>query len=217
MRRGLFQDYANQVCQMAVGWRISIADLPLLVEKQRGEVRMDLLSGDGSLNGEPASLAIYREVKAWLVDAVGRDEPASDAIRSFQIRIEFASEDTFDEPAVEGRQTMNATSPLVSESGAVEGTSQKRELWSRRGASRPWRSATSSRPERYPPCASYSQTAPSESVSSAVVTSIRPPSLTRGEPSADHIAGFRAACGVQCGPGWPRSRSHTAPRMRTPW
>ena len=138
MRRGLFQDYANQVCQMAVGWRLSIADLPMLVAKQRGEVTMNILSGDVALNGETASFSIYDEVAAWLSSALQRDEVPPGTIESLEVRIDFDIADASEGRNEARRQVLCASSNLVTRSGVFSGVSQKRELWTRKSESDPW-------------------------------------------------------------------------------
>ncbi|MCW2573196.1 MAG: hypothetical protein JWO88_3254 [Frankiales bacterium] len=58
------KDYANQVCQMAVGWRLTIVDLALLVERGSGVATFDLLARTSAINGEAVPLTILDEVGA---------------------------------------------------------------------------------------------------------------------------------------------------------
>jgi hypothetical protein len=89
MRRGLLQHYANQVCQMAVGWRLGIVDLPLLLERGKGTVAFDLLTGTTALDDEPVSLTIMDDVGAWLDEAKLRDGLPDDLITQFTMRMHF--------------------------------------------------------------------------------------------------------------------------------
>jgi hypothetical protein len=131
MRRGLLQDYANQVCQMAVGWRLSIVDLPLLLERGKGTVTFDLVTCTAALDDAPVSLTIIGEVSAWLDEAKLRDGLPDDLITQFTMRMHF---DITEETAgrLEHRSVeLECNSALFTADAQYRGSSRKRELWSR--------------------------------------------------------------------------------------
>jgi hypothetical protein len=131
MRRGLLQDYANQVCQMAVGWRLTIVDLPLLLERGKGTVTFDLLTCTAALDGAPMSLTIMSEVRAWLDEAKLRDGLPDNLITQFTMRMHF---DLTEETAgrLEQRSVeLECHSEMFAADAQYRGSARKRELWSR--------------------------------------------------------------------------------------
>ncbi len=66
--RGIRQDFANQLAQMAAGWRIVIDSKVLLSEPTEGVVEINAIDGSASINGKPAEFAMARELQRWASD-----------------------------------------------------------------------------------------------------------------------------------------------------
>lgn len=71
MRRKIIQDFANTLCQMLVGWRMT-EDFEVLAELPDGTLTIDALTGAGSHDViGPLDLHIAGELQAWLLHRLG--------------------------------------------------------------------------------------------------------------------------------------------------
>jgi hypothetical protein len=125
------QDYANQVCQMTVGWRLTIADLQILVERRAGRLALDLIRRTSTLDGEAADLTIMGEVGVWLDDARMRDGLPDDLIRSFVVSLDYRVSEEPDGLAVVRSLDLTCESVLVTSDAEFVGRSEKHEIWTR--------------------------------------------------------------------------------------
>lgn len=138
MRRGLLQDYANQVCQMAVGWRLAISDLALLAERGEGLVAFDLLARTTDIGGLPVPLTIMDEVMAWVGEAEGRDNLPAGLIQSFTMELAFRVAEEQNGRAEIRHVDLDCTSLLVTADAECAGRSSKREVWTRTKPDTAW-------------------------------------------------------------------------------
>ena len=138
VRRGLMQDYANQIAQMFIGYQITLVDMPLLVAKGQGRVEVDLLGQTTSLDGEPISrLSISDAVRAWYEDAIVRDDLGDAFVRQIQITCDFDIAESRKGLDIERHVAFNCKVAIEAENGPWQGTSRKSELWLRSGDG-PW-------------------------------------------------------------------------------
>ncbi len=128
MRKGLMQDYANQIAQMFVGYQIDFLDLPRLTAVGTGHLQVELLEDTSYLNGEAvAPFQITEAVRSWYLDALARDRLSADFVRAIGIDCAFdiAKSET------EGRSMrlvrLDCTVELVAENGIWTGRSLKDE------------------------------------------------------------------------------------------
>lgn len=117
---------------MAVGWRLNVADLTLLVARGTGRVEMDLVTATAMLDGDDVSLVICDEVCAWVARAKERDSVLADAIGEFAVRIDFAITTRTHGRSTEQTHDLQASSRLISANDTFIGRSHKRELWTRK-------------------------------------------------------------------------------------
>jgi hypothetical protein len=130
IRRGLMQDYANQIAQMFVGWQIGIIDLPRLATIGRGCIRIDLLSGASSVDGRPCEpFSITDAVRRWLDDAIIRDELNPAQVQQVSISCMFDVAESQSVDTVERTVNLDCTVELTAESGSWSGSSRKSERW----------------------------------------------------------------------------------------
>jgi hypothetical protein len=92
MRRGLVQDYANQVCQIFVGWRLLVSpgDLARLVDAGKGRLELDLKTGAARIDGSPVEFAFGEELRDWLRHRADEDGLGWTEIRRADLVVDFA-------------------------------------------------------------------------------------------------------------------------------
>jgi hypothetical protein len=88
----VLQDYANTTCDIATGWRLAgdPRDLERLVELQQGELVIDLLTGDSSIEGtkvEPFWIA--GELTAWFRERCAVDQVPIDQVEEARVVLGF--------------------------------------------------------------------------------------------------------------------------------
>lgn len=138
MRRGLMQDYANQIAQMFVGWQIGIADLPRLTAIGRGQLEVGLLDESTYLNGAVAApFQITDAVKSWYFDALTRDDVAQDFVRQIRIRCDFDIAQSEGDGPSRRHVQLDCTVELDAENGNWIGRKVKNEKGERWGDG-PW-------------------------------------------------------------------------------
>lgn len=95
MRRGLVQDYANQIPQIFVGWRLLVSpgDLPLLLARGQGQLRLNLLTGTAQIDGSYVSFAFADELQEWLKERAELDGLGWTAIERADLTVDFACEE----------------------------------------------------------------------------------------------------------------------------
>jgi hypothetical protein len=138
MRRGLLQDYANQIAQMFVGYQIGLVDMPLLVQAGKGRIQVDLFEGRSTLNGAPLpAFSISEAVRHWYSNAVARDQLSETFVRSITIDCDFEASESQSDRASLRIVALNCTVTVNAEDGSWVGTSSKQEE-SRRWEDGPW-------------------------------------------------------------------------------
>ena len=132
------QDYVNQIAQMFVGWQISIADLPRLVELGRGRIEVDLFADSSTIDQKPCErFAISDAVREWLNEAIERDALADGYVRAVLITCDFDMTEGTTPEGAERNVRLDCVVDVDAETGVWSGSSKKAELWSKVGSA-PW-------------------------------------------------------------------------------
>ena len=142
MRRKVLQDYANKVCEMFVGWRLAVSgeDIPRLIEIGSGDLDVNLLTADVTVNGsQPIELCIAREISAWLQGRCAADGVPRAELQEAWLRVAFTASER---RAKSGHLTRDlgftCASRLVTDEREYEGSLNKRESWIGSAAGTPW-------------------------------------------------------------------------------
>jgi hypothetical protein len=104
--RGLAQNCANQLVQLAVGWQAMFEGPALLAEPEAGVMVIDAASGTGTINGKPAELFMATYLNEWLTAELARAGLKSSQLLSASVRVDY--ERTIGERDDSGRLTANS-------------------------------------------------------------------------------------------------------------
>ncbi len=138
VRRGLMQDYANQIAQMFIGWQITVVDMPRLVAKGQGRLEVDLFGRTTRLDGEPTSpLSVSEAVHGWYENAIVRDGLGETFVRQIHITCAFDIAESEHNLDSERHVKFDCNVTIEAENGSWTGTSRKSEVW-RRSGDQPW-------------------------------------------------------------------------------
>lgn len=141
MRRGLVKDYANQICQIFVGWRLLVSpgDLPLLLDAGEGRLELDLLSGSARIDGASVRFAFGDELREWLRHRAEWDGLAWSSIQHADLVVDFAcTERPGRRQGVRIRElAFECESTIETSVGSASGRRSSRELGVKDGDS-PW-------------------------------------------------------------------------------
>jgi hypothetical protein len=138
VRRGLMQDYANQIAQMFIGYQITLVDLPRLLAVRHGQIKVDLFGGQTTLGGETVPpFSISDAVRSWYGDALQRDELDVSFIRQISITCDFDIVESKQGADSERLVIFDCQVDLEAESGRWSGKSHKSEQW-RKSGDQPW-------------------------------------------------------------------------------
>jgi hypothetical protein len=100
MKRKRLQHHADNLAQMACGWRI-VGDLKELAEVGSGRIAIDALSGEVHLDGKPwKQLSLAHELTDWLhSDAEANGIPLAQ-VRKAEVVLDFRAHVSLDRRAV---------------------------------------------------------------------------------------------------------------------
>ena len=136
---GAHQDYANQIAQLFIGVELEISDLPRLAEIGRGKLRVDLLTDETTLDGNPIEpLNASDAARHWLERAIVRDQLKSDYVRGVSLTCEFAINAVEEADRSEHDTRLSCIVELDTLEGARTGTKRKRTLSTRSSGSPTW-------------------------------------------------------------------------------
>jgi hypothetical protein len=130
MRKGLMQDYANQIAQMFVGYQIELEDLPRLLALRQGRIEIDLLGDLTTVDDEAqVPFAISDAVTAWYQEAIRRDALDESFVREIRIVCDFDVSESRGGSTAERRIKLNCRVIVVAETGTWVGVNDKSEIW----------------------------------------------------------------------------------------
>jgi hypothetical protein len=88
-QRGVAQDFANQLAQMSVGWRIVNDSRVLISEPEKGVIDIDAIAGSAAVNGRPTDLMMARELHHWTVEELKRKELETSWLRMAKVEVRY--------------------------------------------------------------------------------------------------------------------------------
>jgi hypothetical protein len=87
--RGIAQNVANQLVQMAVGWQAMFEGPALLAEPDVGVMEIDASSATGTINGKPADLFMATYLNEWLTAELPKAGLKGSQLVSAYVRVEY--------------------------------------------------------------------------------------------------------------------------------
>jgi len=122
-QRGISQDFANQLAQIAAGWRIVIDSKVLLGEPTEGVVEINAIDGSASINGKSAEFAMARELQRWASEELERKDLRSSWLTRASIELRYKRSNRIGrEPVVELKATARISSAYGGASGSFTNT-----------------------------------------------------------------------------------------------
>jgi hypothetical protein len=89
-QRGIAQDFANQLAQMAVGHEAMFVGSALEREPLVGVIDIDAASTSALVNGRAAKLALAEYLNEWVIAELGRKKLARGWLTSAAVRIQYS-------------------------------------------------------------------------------------------------------------------------------
>ncbi len=130
MRKGLMQDYANQIAQMFVGYQIDLVDMSTLASIGQGRIVVDLLSGSTTINDAPSPpLSISGAAHDWYSDALVRDGLGEACVSHIGILCDFAVMDSSQEAKAQRTVRLDCQVTLETQDGVWTGIGMRSECW----------------------------------------------------------------------------------------
>jgi hypothetical protein len=130
MRKGLMQDYANQIAQMFVGYQIDLVDKFRLASIGQGRIVVDLLDGSTTINDAPSPpLSISGAVRDWYSEALVRDGLEEAFVSHIGILCDFAVTDSSPEAKTERTVKLDCQVTLDAQDGVWTGIGTRSERW----------------------------------------------------------------------------------------
>jgi hypothetical protein len=95
-QRGVAQDFANQLAQMAVGVEAMFIGSALKHEPLVGVIEIDAANGTALVNGGAVKLALASYLHSWIVAELGRKKLDSEWLASASVRLQYSRQDRND-------------------------------------------------------------------------------------------------------------------------
>jgi hypothetical protein len=95
-QRGVAQDFANQLAQMAVGVEAMFMGSALKHEPLVGVIEIDAANGTALVNGGAVKLALASYLNSWVIAELGRKKLDSDWLTSASVRVQYSRQDRKD-------------------------------------------------------------------------------------------------------------------------
>lgn len=89
-QRGILQDVANQLAQIAVGWEVTFSGPALPAEPDAGIMEIDVPAASSTVNGRSTSLSIAGVLRSWILEEFARKDLSSDWLRSATVTIHYS-------------------------------------------------------------------------------------------------------------------------------
>ena len=89
-QRGIGQNFANQLAQLAAGWQIIVDSAALSGGPAAGTIDFDAVKGSATLNGKPATLSMAATLHEWLFAELHRQELSSSWLLSASVSIQYS-------------------------------------------------------------------------------------------------------------------------------
>lgn len=89
-QRGILQDVANQLAQIAVGWEVTFSGPALPMEPDDGIIEIDVLASGSTVNGHSTDLSIAGVLRSWILKELARKDLSTDWLRSAMVTIHYS-------------------------------------------------------------------------------------------------------------------------------
>ena len=89
-QRGVAQDFANQLAQMAVGYQAMFVGDALKVEPEVGVIELDAATASASINGRPTELPLARYLNNWVIAQLKRKSLEPNWLKSATVRMQYS-------------------------------------------------------------------------------------------------------------------------------
>jgi len=119
-QRGVAQDFANQLAQMAVGFEAMFVGGALANEPDHGVIELDAGSASALVNGRQAILALAGYLNKWVIAELERKSLERSWLTSAKVRIQYLQ--THGNKDKSDWADFAATATVVSEFGETSGT-----------------------------------------------------------------------------------------------
>jgi hypothetical protein len=114
-QRGILQDVANQLAQIAVGWEVTFSGPALPTEPDAGIIEIDVETSSSTVDGRSTSLSIAAALRSWILKEFARKDLSTDWLRSAIVTIHYSRSGP--------PPNLTASARVVSEWGEAEGHS----------------------------------------------------------------------------------------------
>ena len=115
--RGVAQNFANQLAQMAVGMEAMFLGSALKKEPLEGLIEIDVLSMRSLVNGHPISLALSGYLHKWVIGELARKSLDRSWLMVVRVKIRYSRKTD----RVDNGAYFNATAVVRSGVGVMEG------------------------------------------------------------------------------------------------
>ena len=95
-QRGVAQDFANQLAQMAVGVEAMFIGSALEHEPLVGVIEIDAANGTALVNHGAVKLALANHLNVWVIAELGRKKLDRDWLTSASVRLQYSRQDRND-------------------------------------------------------------------------------------------------------------------------
>jgi hypothetical protein len=118
-QRAISQDFANQLAQMAAGWRIVNDSKLLMGEPIEGVIEINAIDGSASINGNRVELAMASELQGWASEELTRKDLGSSWLTRASIELRYKRSHRIGrEPSVELKASARVSSAYGEASGS---------------------------------------------------------------------------------------------------
>lgn len=87
--RGIVQNVANQLAQMAVGWEITPDGPALPSDTDSGVITIDVMRETATVDGRAASLVMAKILARWTADELNRQQLTEGWLRSARVTVNY--------------------------------------------------------------------------------------------------------------------------------
>jgi|SRR5438067_8049262 len=118
-QRGIAQNFANQLAQMAVGWHIMFSGPSLVGEPDTGVMEVDAVHASSSVNGKTRDTPMASYLADWVVDEIKRLQLDTPWLTEATVEVRYRRSITDDRM---DRADLTAIARIVCGYGAVSST-----------------------------------------------------------------------------------------------
>jgi hypothetical protein len=118
-QRGIAQNFANQLAQMAVGWHIMFNGPSLIGEPDTGVMEFDAVHASSSVNGKTRDTPMASYLAKWVIDEIKRLQLDTSWLTEAMVEVRYRRTITDDRA---DRTDLTAVARIACGYGAVSST-----------------------------------------------------------------------------------------------